>query len=60
MDKWHDRLMGCGMCGIPVQDSLICRSVTPGTVLQYASAGRITISAEEQGCPCQFMPLVGA
>jgi len=33
--------------GITVQDSLIFRRVTPGTFLQYASAARITKSAEE-------------
>lgn len=38
-----------GIYCITVQDSLIFRCVTPGTLLQYASTGRITKSAEEPG-----------
>jgi hypothetical protein len=39
-----------GIYCITVQDSLIFRCVTPGTLLQYASTGRITKSAEEPTC----------
>jgi hypothetical protein len=43
-----------GIYCITVQDSLIFRCVTPGTLLQYASTGRITKSAEE---PTSFTPV---
>jgi len=39
-----------GIYRITAQDSLIFRCVIPETILQYASAGRITKSAEERGC----------
>lgn len=49
--------MMSGIYSITVQDSLIFHCVTPGTFLQYASAGHITKSAEDrcsdawqQGC----------
>jgi hypothetical protein len=45
-----------GIYCITVQDSLIFRCVTPGTLLQYASTGRITKSAEEPGCLAGFGP----
>jgi hypothetical protein len=42
--------MMSGIYSITVQDSLIFHCVTPGTFLQYASAGHITKSAEDRGC----------
>ena len=55
--------MMSGIYCITVQDSLIFRCVTPGTLLQYASTGRITKSAEEptsftlMGTSAQLIPV---
>ena len=48
--------MMSGIYSITVQDSLIFHCVTPGTFLQYASAGHITKSAEERGCLGEVWP----